>query len=158
MGKQTAEVGMEVRVSETAGRGVFATRAIPRGTVLCQCTGSLRTTAELRPDMYAMMVGEDLWLTSPGENVDDYFNHSCEPNVGFPTGEAAFIALRDITAGEELCWDYSTSMTEAGWAMPCMCGTPTCRGTIRSFQELPAGERRRLLPWSLAYIRKGFAE
>ncbi len=158
MGKQTAEVGMEVRVSETAGRGVFATRPIPGGTFLCQCTGTLRNTADLRPDMYAMMVGEDLWLTSPGENVDDYFNHSCEPNVGFPTGEAAFIALRDIAGGEELCWDYSTSMTEAGWAMPCMCGAPKCRQTIRAFQELPAEDRRRLLPWALDYIRQGFAE
>lgn len=149
--------GMEVRVSETAGRGVFATEPIPRGTFLAQCTGTLRATDELEDWMYAMMVGPDLWLTSPGENLDDYFNHSCAPNVGFPTGEAAFIALRDIAASEELCWDYSTSMTEAGWRMPCLCGTPACRGTVAAFQELPRAEQQRLLPLTLAYIRQQHA-
>jgi SET domain-containing protein len=156
--QHTLQAPIEVRVSETSGRGVFATQAIPSGTLLAPCTGTLRTTAELTPEMYAMMIGLDLWLTSPGEQVDDFFNHSCEPNVGFPTGEAAFFALRDIAPGEELCWDYSTSMTESGWTMPCLCGTPSCRGTIGAFQELPVGEQQRLLPHSLEYIRQQYGE
>jgi SET domain-containing protein len=42
--------------------------------------------------------------------LDDFTNHSCEPNCGLRVDPSGFemIALRDITANEELTYDYST--------------------------------------------------
>jgi hypothetical protein len=100
-----------------------------------------------------MQVGPDLWLCSHGDLDDDCGNHSCDPNAGFTTGEPVLFALRDIPAGQEICWDYSTSIAEPGWSLECRCGSPKCRRTIHSWPELTAAERDRLRPVALAYLR-----
>lgn len=50
---------------------------------------------------------------------------------------ANLFAIRDIPMGQEITFDYSTVMAEDGWAMPCLCGRPSCRGVIRTGQHLP---------------------
>ncbi|HZZ78971.1 MAG TPA: SET domain-containing protein-lysine N-methyltransferase [Gemmataceae bacterium] len=144
---------LEVRQTPHMGRGVFAVAPIPRGACVAVCQGWLATTAELRDTWHAMQVGPDLWLCSDGNNLDDCINHSCDPNVGFTTGEPSLHALRDIAIGEQLAWDYSTSIAEPGWTLACLCGTPTCRHVIRSWWELDGPERDRLRPLALIYLR-----
>jgi hypothetical protein len=142
-----------VRQTPNMGRGVFALAPIARGTCVAVCQGWLATTAALNDDWHAMQVGPDLWLCSAGDNLDDCINHSCEPNVGFVTGEPALYALRDIVAGEQISWDYSTSISEQGWMLACLCGTSSCRGTIRSWWDMHETERERLRPFALTYLR-----
>ena len=67
---------MEVRPSPVAGRGLFATAAIPAGTEV------------LRPQAPVHEQGP--------------VNHACDPNLGW--AGAALVTLRDIAAGEELPW------------------------------------------------------
>src|ERR1035441_1813888 len=47
-------------------------------------------------------------------------------------------ALRDIQTGEEICYDYSTTMDEKSFTMHCRCGAPGCRRVVTDFSELPA--------------------
>ncbi len=115
--------------------------------------GWLATTDELDERWFAMQVGPDLWLCSDGTHLDDCINHSCDPNAGYVTGEPILFALRDIAAGEEITWDYSTSIAEAGWRLECRCGSKNCRGIVVSWGELPAVERERLRPLALSYLR-----
>jgi len=146
---------LQARETNGKGRGVFAAESIRRGELVARCSGEVYHESEVPPDCFAMQVGEALWLGSPGGAIDDWFNHSCEPNVGFLTGEPVLYALRDIEPGEELCWDYSTSITWPGWTMEseCLCGASTCRGVIRPFPELPCEDQLRLLPLALQFIR-----
>jgi hypothetical protein len=74
-------------------------------------------------------------------------NHACAPNVGLTSyPNLGFVALRAIAAGEELRWDYSTSMDrETVCDFACTCGAKTCRGSIRGFNRLPARLRSRYL-------------
>src|SRR3954464_3905021 len=134
------------------GRGLFAARAIPAGCPVVQMQGWLARTDELDEAWMAMQVGEDLWLCSSGELLDDCGNHSCDPNAGFLTGEPVLVALRDIAAGEEVCWDYSTSISLPGWSLDCRCGSANCRGVIRPWQELAAADRDRLRGVTLNYL------
>lgn len=91
-------------------------------------------------------VGHDLFLPPYG-GLDDFTNHSCDPNCGLRVDSSGFdmIALRDIAAGEELTYDYSTHQEHPQEDMICQCGTPACRGVVRSFSTLPDGQRRRYL-------------
>jgi hypothetical protein len=57
-----------------------------------------------------------------------FINHSCEPNVGF-AGNVVLVAMRDISAGEELTTDYAFFDNNDD-TMECQCGTPSCRGTV----------------------------
>lgn len=145
--------GLEVRITADKGRGVFATRRIARGETIAAIQGWRARTSELLENWFAMQVGPDIWLCSDGAGLDDCINHSCDPNAGFVSGEPILIALRDIAAGAEIGWDYSTSISEAGWSLECRCGAANCRGMIRPWGELTAAERERLQKVALAYLR-----
>lgn len=144
---------LEIRLTANIGRGVFAKSAIPCGTLLVACEGWLAPSNALDDDWYAMQVGPDLWLCSSGDCLDECINHSCDPNAGFVTGEAVLYALRDIAAGDQIFWDYSTSLAEAGWSLECRCGSPRCRRVVRSWGELSVEERARLHPIALTFLR-----
>lgn len=62
------------------------------------------------------------------EPVMLFINHSCEPNVGF-AGNIVLVAMRDVSAGEELTTDYALFDDYDG-EMECECGTVSCRGRI----------------------------
>lgn len=145
---------LEVRMTPNMGRGVFATQAIPRGTCLVECAGWRAKTNELQDAWHAMQLGPDEWLCSVGDNLDDCINHSCEPNAGFVTGEPILFALREIAVEEQITWDYSTSISEVGWTLECLCGAPSCRKVVRSWWELTGAERQRLAAIALLYLRE----
>jgi hypothetical protein len=79
-------------------------------------------------------------LEKPGR----YVNHSCVPNAGIKQ-HTQLVALRDISRGEEICYDYSTTMHENHWTMICKCGAPGCRKIVRDFRSLPEPLQRRYL-------------
>lgn len=120
------------------GKGVFAKVALMKGDRIFRFGGiriSLDESIALGEDeSYSVQIGlkEYLQPFSPGM----YVNHSCEPNCGL-TGAMFLIALRDIQIGEELFFDYSTTMLERRWEMQCNCRTTVCRHHIRDFDTLP---------------------
>jgi hypothetical protein len=87
----------------------------------------------------ALQIGVDryLYLDEPGRLV----NHSCAPNAAV-VDDTRLIALRALAPGEEIRFDYSTTISD-GWTMACRCGAAGCRGLIVAFQLLPEPLRRR---------------
>ena len=87
----------------------------------------------------ALQIGVDRYLDldEPGRFV----NHSCEPNAGV-MDDTRLVALRAIAAGEEIRFDYSTTVSD-GWTMTCRCGSPECRGLVVAYQLLPPALRQR---------------
>ncbi|MHB1832102.1 MAG: SET domain-containing protein [Acidiferrobacteraceae bacterium] len=143
---------IEIRESPQHGRGVFALQLIPAGTVVLEFRGPRLSAREVIPDSYHLQIGDSEYLGASCE-ADDYVNHSCDPNCGLGNG-LTLRALRDISPGEELTWDYSTAIDEDDFlGFPCRCGARRCRGTVRSFRDLPDDERRRLWPVLMPYLR-----
>ena len=147
--------GLYAQQSGIHGLGVFTSAPFAKGIFVIQCQGILRHKDEVVEGMRALQIGPETYLAEDPQNprVDDYINHSCAPNVGFVDGTPALIALRDIAVGEELFWDYRTSINEPGWEVPCTCGAPECRGKIQSYCDLPESERARLRGIVLQYLR-----
>lgn len=60
-----------------------------------------------------------------------YINHSCDPNVFFDTASFKLIALKDIAAGDELCFFYPRcGMWHLQLALACLrTGTPATHVT-----------------------------
>jgi double-stranded uracil-DNA glycosylase len=127
---------VEVRSSSIAGKGLFATAAIPAGTVVSRLGGRLVSGRELREllataDHYidTITVGEDVHLVLPPRRPNGYGNHSCDPNLWWVS--AYELATRtSIRPGDELTSDYAAGTTEPGFVMPCACGSPLCRHTV----------------------------
>ena len=151
----TAECLLFIGTSPAHGRGIYAGEFISAGTPVIECQGILRHKDEVVEGMRALQVGPETYLAEDPENprMDDYINHSCDPNLGFVDGSLMLFALRDIQKDQELFWDYSTSINEDGWEIPCGCGAENCRGKIQSYCNLPKHEQERLRASILAYLR-----
>lgn len=72
-----------------------------------------------------------------GGNSSRWINHACDPNceADEQDGRIFIKALRDITAGEELNYDYGLIIDERYTKKlkaeyPCWCGAAICRGTL----------------------------
>jgi hypothetical protein len=125
------------------GKAVYSGRAYQEGQRIIAFTGPIVTRAEIQVPLVAsddryVQVGPGQFM-GPSGGVDDLINHSCDPNCGlkFMQDGPYLIAIRPIAAGEELTWDYSTTVVADDWSMQCFCGVPQCRGVIGDFRDLP---------------------
>ena len=120
------------------GLGLFANFDIPPRTHILTYSGTetdLAGTLSLgEQEGHTIQVGIDRYLFPEPPFL--YINHSCEPNCGL-SGRNGLISIKPIRAGEELCFDYSTSMMERHWRMQCYCGASACRGIVDDFDTLP---------------------
>ena len=125
------------------GKGLFSNRKFKKNEKICPVYGPLVRQSELPSEMYEeadryVQIGLDLYI-GPSYDFDDYINHSCDPNGGLVVnGNVAYLkAVRDINKGEEITFDYSTTLNEDRWEMDCDCDTPLCRKRVRDFKHLP---------------------
>ena len=126
---------IEKRISLIQGLDLFAKANIERGEVVeggYVLTKSQRDEIgkELGPS--EIQITEHLFIGPTSENEREggmmHLNHSCEPNLGLQ-GQIVFVALRHITANEELTVDYAMTDDEE-YEMQCKCGAETCRGVV----------------------------
>lgn len=125
------------------GKAVFANKDFEKGEEIIEFKGQPMKRRELpklitREEDRYIQVGKDKYF-GPSGDFDDFLNHSCNPNSGIKIKgkRVILIAIKDIKKGEEIMWDYSTTMDEDEWEMGCMCKSKNCRGRIRDFKYLP---------------------
>ena len=132
-------------VNPVLGWGVFATRAIPRGTI----TWALDLLDQrFRPGEVAAMpaharaaLDKYSYIDARGDHIlcwdhARFFNHCCAANC-LSVGYDFELAVRDIAAGEELTDDYGTLNPLAPF--PCFCGAPGCRAQVLPDDHLRHG-------------------
>jgi len=124
------------RVNETIGYGVFATRPIPKGTILyVKDPLEIEVTPEQFEQMDSQYQSVVNWFSYIDErgyrivswDIAKYVNHRCDAN-SISTGYGFEIATRDIAAGEEITDEYG--IFNLPCPMQCCCGSRNCRGLI----------------------------
>lgn len=102
----------EFEVQETNGvKGLFSKKNIPAGTKVFEVVGEIIAT----PNKYSVQVDSETHV-----NVDapiKFINHNCHANLRLEG--TFFYAEKDITAGEEVVFNYL--LTEAVLAEPFNC-------------------------------------
>jgi hypothetical protein len=126
-----------VQVSPTIGVGVFATAAIPAGT-MTYVEDPLelhfsRDDSRLQDPRYRDLILKFATVEVDGRytmswDIAKYMNHCCRYNT-ISTGYGFEIAVRDIAAGEQLTDDYGVFNLEE--PMELSCHFPDCRGYVR---------------------------
>ncbi len=137
-----------VRRSAIHGRGVFAARAIAKGTRIIEYAGRRISNAAadaLYPDRdgtpthtFLFELDDDMVIDAgQGGNAARWINHSCAPNCEAVEEEGRIFieAIRAIRPGEELGYDYRIAFDDRPTASekrrwPCFCGAANCRGTL----------------------------
>jgi uncharacterized protein len=135
---------VEVRASGVHGRGVYARKAISKGTRIIEYTGK-RMSWEKAPNdpdnphtfNFGLANGK---VINPeiGGNEARWINHSCQPNCEAieEEDERIFIyATGNVRSGEELFYDYALEIDEAPTKElekehECNCRSAKCRGTM----------------------------
>lgn len=152
MPKPSSPAPIQVRQSEIHGRGVYATRPIKKGERIIEYRGEHIDWPEAlrRHPHDPSQPNHTFYFTLDDDHVIDgrvkgnaarWINHSCQPNCEADlvdeNGRARVYieALRNISEGEELCYDYGLSV-DARYTpklkkeFACWCGSKNCRGTM----------------------------
>ena len=107
--------GLIIRSSSIHAAGCYTTRAIKKGTRVCEYDGPRFTKDEAderykdRDITYLFSCGEDQEIVIDGFGTAMFINHSCDPNCESENsdGRIFVVAIRDIAAGEELTYEYN---------------------------------------------------
>jgi uncharacterized protein len=149
----------EARDAAAKGRGVFAVAPISAGTTVAAFGGWICDRAELdslteEQRTHAIQIDDDLYMVGPDElEPADYFNHSCAPNAGI-VGNIVVRAMRDIAAGEEICFDYAMCDAADYDEFTCACGEATCRGVVTGADWKLPDLRERYDGWRSTYLQR----
>ena len=155
------ETNVRFERSNIHGWGVFLDIDIRQGEMIIEYRGELigNAMAEKREKEYeASKIGSDYMFrideytvcdASKQGNVARFINASCTPNCHPKiisldgTKRVVLYAKRDIRAGEELSYDYKFDLEyDPAKRIPCICGSPDCRGFLnwdQRYVALPSG-------------------
>lgn len=146
---------VEVRKSSIVGKGVYAGKAISKGSLIFVVKGYVH---RFHPSdsawtlFHAVSYAPHKWINPHPNNPLRYTNHSCKPNA-ILTDRLKIMALRDIRVGEEITIDYSLTENDNKYLLTCRCGHSNCRRDIKDIHHTPAhviNKYKRFIPkWLL---------
>lgn len=136
--KSRVEAPLILRDVPGKGRGVFAGAGFEPGEEVLEFLGEVRDVSSFQDLTHALQIGPREFLSSSG-GIDDYVNHSCQPNCGVrdDDGRVVLFALQTIAPGDEISFDYATTQAGGFFVFDCQCGSPACRGQVGDFADMP---------------------
>lgn len=133
----------EVQEKTRLGRACIAKKPIAKNEIICKMVGPSLSLKDFFDkyelnDCTPLQIGNDRFI----DLIEPYncFNHSCNPNAGIRNNGILF-ALKDISPGEEIMYDYSTTVDDVTWRMDCDCREANCRKVIGDFLSIPHEKR-----------------
>lgn len=152
-----------VRDAGAKGLGVYASAPIPAGTTVAAFGGTVldrESFAALDEGrrVHSIQVDDDLFMVGPAQpEPADMFNHSCEPNCGL-VGNVLLVAMTDVPAGQELCFDYAMCDSDDYDEFVCSCGTPSCRGLVTGADWMRPDLQARYAGWFSSFLARKIRE
>ena len=154
-----------VRESKIHGRGLFATADIAKDETVAVKGGHIIDGRTLRESITPVLgpveiqIDDNLFI-APLTNEERelsmlYLNHSCDPNLGI-RGEITFVAMRDISAGEELTHDWAMT-DDDDYSMECNCGAANCRRILTGKDWQRPDLQKRFAGYFSAYLARKIA-
>jgi len=155
----------QVRESKIHGRGLFAIADVAQGEIVAIKGGHIIDRKTLREKITPVLgpveiqIDDDLFIAPVTEEQRElsmlYSNHSCEANLGV-RGEITFLAMRDISAGEELTHDWAMT-DDDDYSVECNCGAANCRKILTGKDWQRPDLQKRYAGYFSAYLARKIA-
>jgi hypothetical protein len=135
-----------IKTTKHKGRGVFAMRDLPTGTVIGDYLGTIirpYTNDEKKNGLYDMQGGLHYDIMGDRTKIGiPLINHACANNCElypYRGGHVLYVALRKIFKGEELTVNYGIGVQDEK-DIPCSlhvcrCGSKICTGTMHTAED-----------------------
>ena len=141
----------ELKNSEDRGAGIITKCSYSQGEVVMR--GVIDKITNINHE-HASQIGENEFVTPIGFMA--LVNHSCRPNCGIrlnETGAHDYVAIQDITPGEEITFDYAMQNYDVGhFPSKCLCGVKDCRGKIGGWKDLPIDKKQQYKGFVAPYL------
>ena len=156
------DASLEVRQEGIAGRGVFATADIPKGSWLCEYKTTRvfnikekeEVVKEYEENGEGSYIVESLYTVENGGHLcfdatrkyhqfGRYMNHALQPNACLTAPfmvrgkwRIGFVSVREINAGDEVVWDYKVKGEDcSGCMLECGVIKPSKRQVVVSDED-----------------------
>jgi hypothetical protein len=149
-------VSDKIEVRDTKkGKSIFAIDEIAKDEIIFEFEKNFLEY----PTKTSMQIDEGVHqeCTNP-EAVENFLNHSCEPNGYIDFQNLSFRALRQIKKGEEVTFNYLTTEWDLANKFDCKCGSKKCYGKIKGFRYLTRKQQKELEPLLSPFLRKKLRE
>lgn len=147
-------ISKKLEVKETRnGKSLFAIQEIIDGEILIRFEGKVIRS----PTKTSLQIDEGKHLEGFGE-IDDFLNHSCDPNGHINFADLTFRALGDIKKGEEVTFNYLTSEWDMANKFECSCGSKNCFEHISGFRHLTLKQKRSIEHSLSPFLKKKLKE
>ena len=142
--------GLQIRIIDGLGKGVFASDGFDAGDLIMIFGGDRVSSADIVDFTHYLQIGPDLYL-GPSGDYDDYVNHHCDPNcaVYFEDEQVVLKAIKDIYPEEQLSLDYGTIQFNEPTIIKCKCGSENCRERVGNFYSMPEDLQNMYLTYEL---------
>jgi len=153
---------VEIKELSSGNKGLMAKGNMPKGTLIWKLDSNEKQLSKEERDALpedvrklAFQYNDKFVVVHDGSQ---FMNHSCSPNTWW-TADNELSALKDISIGEEITYDYSTADI-GDWIAPweCHCGSHDCRKTISGKdilnKKLQDKYQGHLPSWTKDYINR----
>ena len=134
---------------------LFANKQFKKEVVIIYLKGMIVDAADSTPE--AVQVADKKFIDTKYLVVEDFINHSCDPNTRLDIEKRQFIAIKDIHKNEEITFNYLTTewdMKKWGDDFQCLCGSKNCFGHIKGFTYLTRAQKTVLKPLLSPFLLK----
>ena len=95
-------------------------------------------------------------VSSKRDATENFINHSCSPNGYIDFSDMTFRALKKITKGEEITFNYNTTEWDMANGFECFCGEKNCLKKIKGFRYLNCEQRKKLKGKLSPFLKKKY--
>lgn len=129
VGHPTSAKFLVVETGDARGRGLVGKEAFRKHEYVAKLSGVIVNhttldTIQITPTLYF----SDPWFCR-------FLLHSCDPNLVINLEHLDVRALKDISSGEYLTIDYTTTEDTVTFQFACNCGASNCRGWVMGSAE-----------------------
>lgn len=147
----------EIRDTNGKGKGIFTKKSFNTGQPIIKLKGRISLRPHINASLNSIQIDDDTYIDADEQQAWQYVNHSCLPNTRLDLDNLCFMALHNISIGDEITYNYCTTefdLATKNEEFKCRCGSANCLKIIKGFKHLSQKQKENLMPLLIPYTQR----